>query len=44
MPEITVLSHPDVSPTAIVRVDPCTSICNALLGNGIEIEHASVQA
>jgi 2Fe-2S ferredoxin len=40
MPEIRVLLHPDVSSTAVIRVDSGTSICDALLENGIEIEHA----
>lgn len=40
MPEITVLSHSDISPTAVIRVDSGKSICDGLLENGIEIEHA----
>lgn len=41
MPSITVLAHPDhVPPGASIHADPGTSICDALLGNKIDIEHA----
>ena len=41
MPEIIILPHEDVCPEgAVINVDPGTSLCNALLNNGIEIEHA----
>ena len=41
MPTITILPHAQYSPQgAQVRVAPGTSICEALLENGIAIEHA----
>ena len=41
MPKITVLPHPELAPDGIeLNVPAGTSICEALLDNGIEIEHA----
>jgi len=41
MPVISILPHPDYAPSgATVRAVPGTSICEALLENGIDIEHA----
>jgi 2Fe-2S ferredoxin len=41
MPKITVLPHPECAPAgASIDAAPGTSICDALLENGIEIEHA----
>ena len=41
MTRITVMPHPDICPEgAEIEVEPGISICNALLTNGIEIEHA----
>lgn len=41
MPKITVLPHPEYSPGGTtIEVTSETSICDALLNNGIEIEHA----
>jgi 2Fe-2S ferredoxin len=41
MPKITVLAHPECAPGgASIDAAPGTSICDALLENGIEIEHA----
>jgi 2Fe-2S ferredoxin len=41
MPVIKVLPHPEYSPTgAQVEAPPGTSVCEALLENGIPIEHA----
>lgn len=41
MPKITVLPHPDYAPDgASLEVAPGTSICDALLENTIDIEHA----
>jgi len=42
MPQITVLPHVDICPEGAVLHDvpPGTSICEALLEKGIEIEHA----
>jgi 2Fe-2S ferredoxin len=41
MPKITVLPHPEYSPDGtIIEVTGEASICDALLDNGIEIEHA----
>jgi 2Fe-2S ferredoxin len=35
------MPHPDICPEgAEIEVEPGISICNALLANGIEIEHA----
>jgi 2Fe-2S ferredoxin len=41
MTRITVVPHPEICPEgAEIEVEPGISICNALLANGIEIEHA----
>lgn len=41
MPKITVLPHPEICPEgAQIDAPTGTSICRALLDNGIEIEHA----
>jgi 2Fe-2S ferredoxin len=41
MPEIVVLPHPEICPEGkTFTAEPGTSICNALLDHGIEIEHA----
>lgn len=41
MTTITVLPHPDYAPAgAEISVAPGTTICDALLDNGIDIEHA----
>ncbi|MES2932970.1 MAG: ISC system 2Fe-2S type ferredoxin [Pseudomonadota bacterium] len=41
MPKITVLPHPEFAPSgAVIEVTQATSICDALLGNHVEIEHA----
>jgi len=41
MPEIIILPHEEICPEgAVIRADPGTSLCNAMLENGIEIEHA----
>lgn len=41
MPKIRVLPHPEYAPQgATVEAPAGTSICEALLDNGIEIEHA----
>ncbi|RMX08447.1 ISC system 2Fe-2S type ferredoxin [Corticibacter populi] len=41
MPKITVLPNADLAPNgAEIEVAPGTSVCEALLENGIEIEHA----
>ena len=41
MTRITFLAHPAICPrTKTVEVSPGTSICDAALANGIEIEHA----
>jgi 2Fe-2S ferredoxin len=41
MPTIKILPHPDYCPEgASVQADPGTSICEALLEHGIEVEHA----
>ena len=41
MPKITVLPHPELAPEgAELNVPVGTSICEALLDKGIEIEHA----
>jgi 2Fe-2S ferredoxin len=44
MPVITVLPHSEYCPEgAQVRADAGTSVCEALLDNGIQIEHACDQ-
>lgn len=41
MPKVTVLPHPEYSPAgAEIAADSGTSICDALLENGVEIDHA----
>lgn len=41
MTKITVLPHPELAPAgAAFDAPPGTSICDALLDNGVEIEHA----
>lgn len=41
MPVITILPHPDYAPTGcLVEAPAGTSICEALLDQGINIEHA----
>lgn len=41
MTQIVVLPHVELCPEgAVIEVEPGTSICDALLSNGIEIEHA----
>lgn len=41
MPTVRVLPHPEVCPQGrTVSAEPGTSICEALLDNGIPIEHA----
>ena len=41
MPKIVVLPHPEVCPEgATFEAESGTSICDSLLGQGIEIEHA----
>jgi len=41
MPKITVLPHPDICPEGTsFEVEAGISVCDALLGNDIDIEHA----
>jgi 2Fe-2S ferredoxin len=41
MTQIIVLPHVELCPEgAVIEAEPGTSICDALLANGIEIEHA----
>lgn len=41
MPEIVILPHQEICPEgAVINAEPGTSLCNAMLDNGIEIEHA----
>jgi len=41
MPQLIVLPHEELCPQgAVLQVESGTSICDALLHNGIEIEHA----
>ena len=41
MPEIIILPHEEICPEgAVIKVDPGISLCNAMLANNIEIEHA----
>lgn len=41
MPKITVLPHPDYSPLGThLSVDSGVTICDALLENGVDIDHA----
>ena len=45
MPQIIFLPHEEICPDgAVIEAEPGTSICNAALKNGIEIEHACEQA
>jgi 2Fe-2S ferredoxin len=41
MPRITVIPHPDYAPAGTAfDVEPGTTICDALLDHGVDIEHA----
>ncbi len=41
MPQIIVLPHEEICPDgAVIEADSGVSICDALLDNGVEIEHA----
>jgi len=41
MPKIIVLPHEELCPEgAVIEAEPGVSICDALLANGVEIEHA----
>ena len=41
MTRIIVLPHEEICPDgAVLEAEPGTSLCNAMLANGIEIEHA----
>lgn len=41
MPEIIVLPHEEICPEgAVIKAEPGISLCDALLANHIEIEHA----
>jgi 2Fe-2S ferredoxin len=41
MPQIIFLPHEEICPEgAVIEVEPGTTICDAALANGIEIEHA----
>ncbi len=41
MPKIIILPHQEICPEgAEINVEPGISLCNAMLDNGIEIEHA----
>ena len=41
MPQVVVIPHEEICPEgAAFDVDPGISVCDALLGQGIEIEHA----
>ncbi len=41
MPQLIVLPHEELCPSgAVLQAEPGVSICDALLNNGIEIEHA----
>jgi len=41
MPEIIILPHEEICPDgAVIKAEPGTSLCNAMLDNGIVIEHA----
>lgn len=45
MPKLTVLPHAELAPAgAVLEVAAGTSICEALLDHGIEIEHACEQS
>ncbi len=41
MPEIIILPHEEICPEgAVIKAEPGISLCNAMLENNIEIEHA----
>jgi len=41
MPEIIILPHEEICPEgAVIKVEPGISLCDAMLTNNIEIEHA----
>lgn len=41
MPRVTVLPHAELCPQGmVIEAKPGTSLCDTLLGNGIDIEHA----
>ena len=41
MPQLVVVPHDEICPDgAVIEVDAGISVCDALLSNGIEIEHA----
>ena len=41
LPKLTILPHQELCPEgAVIEADPGISICDTLLDNGIEIEHA----
>ena len=41
MTRLTILPHAEICPQgAEIEVEPGISLCDAMLGNGIEIEHA----
>ena len=41
MPSIKILPHSELAPDgAVIRVDAGVSVCDALLANGVDIEHA----
>ena len=41
MPKLTVLPHPECAPAgALIEAGPGTTVCDALLEHGVEIEHA----
>jgi 2Fe-2S ferredoxin len=41
MTRLTILPHDEICPQgAVIEVDPGVSLCDAMLNNGIEIEHA----
>ena len=45
MPKLTILPHADLAPEGAVLIVPSgTSICEALLDHGIEIDHACEQS
>jgi 2Fe-2S ferredoxin len=45
MTKIVILPHVDICPEgAVIEAESGTSLCNAMLANGIEIEHACEKA
>lgn len=45
MPKIIVLPHPELCPNGtVIEAEPGTSLCDTLLDNGVEIEHACDQS